>query len=160
MESKAVVAIHKNPNGDTRTAPEKVSFEQFQEANDQHISDVARVMKAISHCLKANGRKHDFTKIMDGEGFYRDFLATKNDGADFESSEWYQFHINTERHHLWARCPEDVNLLDVIEMIVDCVCAGKTRSGQVRDIEISPEILEKAFKNTVEMVDDMTVVIE
>ena len=23
MESKAVVAIHKNPNGDTRTAPEK-----------------------------------------------------------------------------------------------------------------------------------------
>lgn len=160
MESKAVVSIHKNPNGDTRTAPEKVSFEQFQEANDQHILDVARVMEVISHCLKSNAHKHDWTKKAEEEMFYRDFLSTKNDGADFVSSEWYQLHINTERHHLLARCPEDVNLLDVIEMVVDCVCAGKTRSGQVRDIEISLEILEKALKNTVKMVDDMTVVRE
>lgn len=160
MEGKAVVSIHKNPNGDTRTAPENVSFKQFQEANDQHILDVARVMEAISYCLKSNAHKHDWTKKAEEEMFYRDFLSTKNDGADFVSSEWYQLHVNTERHYLLARCPEDVNLLDVIEMVVDCVCAGKTRSGQVRDLEISPEILEKALKNTVKMVDDMTVVRE
>lgn len=81
-----------------------------------------------------------------------------NDGVDFVSGEWYQLHINTERHHLLSRCPDDVNLLDVIEMIVDCVCAGKTRSGKVRDLEISQEILNKALKNTVKMVDEMTVV--
>ena len=160
MEKEMLVTIHKNPNGDTRTAPENVSFKQFQEANDQHILDVARVMEAISHCLKSNAHKHDWTKKAEEEMFYRDFLSAKNDGADFVSSEWYQLHVNTERHHLLARCPEDVSLLDVIEMVVDCVCAGKTRSGQVRDIEISPEILEKALKNTVKMVDDMTVVRE
>ena len=49
-----------------------------------------------------------------------------------------------------------INLLDVIEMIVDCVCAGKTRSGAVRDLEISTDILEKALKNTVKLVDGMT----
>lgn len=74
------------------------------------------------------------------------------------SGEWYQLHVNSERHHLLSRCPEDVNLLDVVEMIVDCVCAGKTRSGEVRDLEISTDILEKALKNTVKLVDDMTVV--
>ena len=51
-----------------------------------------------------------------------------------------------------------MNLLDVIEMIVDCVCAGKTRSGEVRELEVSLEILNKAFQNTVKLIDDMTVV--
>ena len=86
------------------------------------------------------------------------FLATMNFGSDFVSGEWYQLHINTERHHLLSRCPEDVNLLDVIEMIVDYVCAGKTRIGEVRDLEISTDILEKALKNTVKLVDEMTIV--
>lgn len=152
------VTIYKNPNGDTRTAPKNITFEQFQEANNSHIADVGNVMMALSEKLKENGCKHDWTKKSEERMFYRDFLATMNDGADFVSGEWYQLHVNTERHHLLSRCPDDVNLLDVIEMIVDCVCAGKTRSGEVRDLEISTDILEKALKNTAQMVDDMTVV--
>lgn len=156
MERK--IEIYKNPNGDTRTAPKNITFEQFQEANNSHLADVGNLMMALSEKLKENGCKHDWTKKSEERMFYRDFLATMNDGADFVSAEWYQHHVNTERHHLLSRCPEDVNLLDVIEMIVDCVCAGKTRSGEVRDLEISTDILEKALKNTVKLVDDMTVV--
>ena len=152
------IIIHKNPNGDTRTAPKDITFEQFQGANNSHMRDVANVMWAIAGKLKDNGCKHDWTKKSEEKMFYRDFLATMNDGVDFVSGEWYQLHVNTERHHLFSRCPDDVNLLDVIEMIVDCVCAGKTRSGEVRDLEISQEILNKALKNTVKMVDEMTVV--
>lgn len=88
--------------------------------------------------------------------FYCDFLETMAGGIDFASGKWYQNHVNTERHHLLSRCPEDVNLLDVIEMIVDCVCAGKTRSGEIGGLEITPDILETAMKNTVKLVDDMT----
>lgn len=152
------VVIHKNPNGDTRTAPQNITFEQFQEANNSHIIDVDMVMSAIAAILRINGREHDWTKKTEEDMFYKDFLSTINDGADFVSGEWYQLHVNTERHHLLSRCPEDVNLLDVIEMIVDCVCAGKTRSGGVGDLEISTDILEKALKNTVKLVDDMTIV--
>lgn len=152
------VTIYKNPNGDTRTAPKSITFEQFQEANNSHIADVGNVMITLSEKLKENGCKHDWTKKSEERMFYRDFLATMNDGADFVSGEWYQLHVNTERHHLLSKCPDDVNLLDVIEMIVDCVCTGKTRSGEVRDLEISTDILEKALKNTVKLVDDMTVV--
>lgn len=150
------IAIHKNPNGDTRTAPKDVSFKQFQEANDSHIEDVKAVMLYLSALLVEKGVGHDWTKKFEEEMFYTDFLATMNDGKDFLSGDWYKLHINQERHHLLSRCPEDVNLLDVIEMIVDCVCAGKTRSGEVRDLEISTDIMEKALKNTVKLVDDMT----
>lgn len=152
------IIIHKNPNGDTRTAPKDIAFEQFEEANNSHIVDVENVLIGLSEKLKENGHKHDWTKKSEEKMFYRDFLETMNNGADFVSGEWYQLHVNTERHHLFSRCPDDVNLLDVIEMIVDCVCAGKTRSGKVRDLEISQEILNKALKNTVKMVDEMTVV--
>lgn len=150
--------IHKNPNGDTRTAPKNISFDQFQEANDSHIADVRAVMDELGTVLCENGKEHDWTKKSEEKMFYRDFLATMNDGANFVSGEWYQLHVNTERHHLLSRCPEDVNLLDVIEMVVDCVCAGKTRSGEIRDLEISTDILEKALKNTVKLVDDMAIV--
>jgi hypothetical protein len=44
-----------------------------------------------------------------------------------------------------------VNLIDVLEMICDCVCAGMARSGNVYPVNISSEILQKAVKNTVEM---------
>lgn len=152
------VVIHKNPNGDTRTAPKNITFEQFQEANDSHRDDVNKVISVLSLMLSENCVKHDWTKKSEEKMFYKDFLATLNDGKDFVSGEWYKLHVNIERHHLLSRCPDDVNLLDVIEMIVDCVCAGKTRSGAVRDLEISTDILEKALKNTVKLVDDMTVV--
>ena len=39
-----MIEIKKNPNGDTRTAPKGITFEEFQEANDMHIYDVSRVM--------------------------------------------------------------------------------------------------------------------
>lgn len=155
---KRKVTIYKNPNGDTRTAPKGITFEQFEDANNSHIVDVANVMIEISDILKSNAHNHDHTKKSHEKEFYRDFLATMNDGADFVSGDWYQLHVNTERHHLLSRCPEDVNLLDVIEMIVDCVCAGKTRSGEIRGLEITAEILKRAMKNTVKLVDDMTIV--
>lgn len=150
------VVIHKNPNGDTRTAPKGITFKQFQEANNSHIMDVTNTMLRVSEMMEEAACTHDHTKKSDEEQFYKDFLSTMNEGTDFVSGKWYQHHVNTERHHLLSRCPEDVNLLDVIEMIVDCVCAGKTRSGEIRGLEITPEILETAMKNMVKLVDGMT----
>lgn len=35
------------------------------------------------------------------------------------------------------------------------VCAGKARSGEVRSLEISEDILKLAVENTVKLIDDM-----
>ena len=152
------IELRKNPNGDTRTAPKDVTFEQFQEANDMHRTDVFRVMYKIADMITTKGARHDWTKKEDERQFYSDFMDTIHYGYNFVEGRWYKEHIELERHHLLSRCPDDVDLLDVIEMIVDCVCAGKTRSGEVRPLEISDDILKRAVANTVKLVDDITYV--
>ena len=148
-----MVIIKKNPNGDTRTAKKDVSFEEFQESNNMHIEDVKNVMCELADRISNAGVEHDFTKKTKEELFYRDFRSAMNLGINFVNNEWYQYHIQQERHHLLSNCPQDVDLIDVLEMISDCVCAGKSRSGGVRPVEISTEILELAFKNTVKLID-------
>lgn len=152
-----MITIKKNSNGDTRTAPKDVSFEQFQEANDMHRADVASVMHELSRIVDIAGKMHDFTKKSQEKMFYRDFLATMNSSADFVASEWYQVHVHAERHHLSSYCPVDVTLIDIMEMLVDCVCAGMARSGEVRDLELNNEIMSAAVKNTVDLIKSMIV---
>ena len=150
-----MVTIYKNPNGDTRTAPKNVSFEEFQEANDIHREDVNQVMYELSQMIDKRGENHDCTKKSQERMFYKNFLSTMNDGTDFVNDEWYQLHIKAERHHLLSHCPDDVNLIDVLEMISDCVCAGMARSGEIRDLEIDSDILNRAVQNTAKMIKDM-----
>lgn len=155
-----MITIYKNPNGDTRTAKKNVSFEEFQEANDMHIDDVKSVMYELSRMVDQTGERHDYTKKSQERMFYDNFLSTINNGTDFVNDEWYQLHIKAERHHLLSHCPDDVNLIDVLEMISDCVCAGMARSGEIRDLEIDNEILNRAVKNTAEMIKRMINVVE
>lgn len=153
-----MIEIKKNPNGDTRTAPKGIAFEQFQEANDMHIDDVGKVMHALSRFVDMAGRSHDFTKKSRERMFYRDFVNTQENGEDFVNGEWYQLHVKAERHHLLSNCPDDVNLIDVLEMIADCTCAGLARSGEIRDLEIDNDILNRAAKNTAELIKNMVTV--
>ena len=150
-----MVTIYKNPNGDTRTAPKNVSFEEFQEANDMHREDVNQVMYELSQMIDKRGENHDCTKKSQERMFYKNFLSTMNEGTDFVNDEWYQLHIKAERHHLLSHCPNDVNLIDVLEMISDCVCAGMARSGEIIDLEIDSDILNRAVQNTAKMIKDM-----
>lgn len=157
---KEMIKIEKNPNGDTRTAPKGITFEQFQQANDMHMQDVQSVMWELSKMVDRAGDLHDCTKKSQERMFYRDFVNTQENGADFVNGEWYQLHVNAERHHLLSNCPDDVNLIDVLEMVADCTCAGLARSGEIRDLEINSEILDRAVKNTAELIKSMVKVIE
>ena len=150
-----MIKIKKNPNGDTRTAPKGITFEQFQKANDMHISDVQKVMKVLSDMIYTKGQMHDFTKKSEEKMFYDNFVDTIENGTDFVNNEWYQLHVNTEKHHPLSKCHDDITLLDILEMVTDCVCAGKSRSGEVRQIEINDKILKLALDNTVKMVSNM-----
>lgn len=124
-----------------------------------HIDNVEEVMREIANLVKKAGELHDCTKKSQERMFYRDFVNTQENGADFVNGEWYQLHVNAERHHLLSNCPDDVNLIDVLEMVCDCTCAGLARSGEIRDLEINSEILDKAVKNTTELIKSMVEVI-
>ena len=146
--------IKKNSLGDTRTATIVPTFGEFNVANTSHREDVKSMMSSLADAIKTTGEYHDITKIQEPERslFYRELCAKIEDKIDsFTDGEWYPMHCKTERHHLNEHCPDDVNLIDVLEMICDCVCAGMARRGSVYPVTIPNEILQKAVENTVNM---------
>ena len=156
-----VIDVAANNLGDTRTANRKPSFDEFRAANGSHMTDVEDVMLEIAKLIRKAGLEHDYTKKFYEPEFYADFCkvldgSTKN----FTDMEWYQTHIREERHHINNRCPDDVDLIDIIEHIVDCCCAGKTRSGYISPVVIDPEILKRAVDNTVKLIDNNTRIVE
>ena len=116
----------------------------------QHRNDVFRLMSFIAMELMETGNQHDWSKIEYFDQFAQDTLERK-DTPDFKSRPWYKVHTKEERHHLNANLPKDVDFVDVIEFICDCICAGKARSGRVEKkyLELSGDILKKAYWNTV-----------
>ena len=152
-----VIDIATNNLGDTRTANRKPSFGEFKAANRSHMIDVEDVMHEIAKLIKRAGVEHDCTKQIYAAEFYADFCKVLDGSTEkFTDMEWYQKHIKEERHHINNRCPDDVDLIDIIEHVVDCCCAGKARSGYISPVVIDPEILQKAVENTVKLIDNNT----
>lgn len=144
-----MIYIHPSKNADTRTSDAQVTKEQLLQDTMSHIRDVEKGMHFLAEKIEKTGRLHDYTKILYIDEFYNDFSSIKSgEKTDFKAMNWYKNRHLIERHHLNDRVPSDVDLVDVIEMIVDCTMAGLARSGSVSEITISTEVLEKAFKNT------------
>lgn len=150
------IKIERNTNGDTRVATKVPSIEEFEDSNYKHTQDVRTMMDEFADEIKNRAKSHDWSKLREPHksAFYRDLCNTIEGRMDFEEGEWCKFHYDNERHHLLRRCPDDVNLIDVLEMLCDCVCAGMARSGCVRDLEINAEILECAVKNTAKLLEN------
>lgn len=155
MTSKII--IKNTEYADSRTAPEDITKEKLYDATEEHIKDVQKGMDFFAGKLHEAGLKHDFTKISYFDEYAEDVLSEHTDD-EFKKRPWYQRHIYAERHHLNADCPLDVTLIDVFEMISDCVMAGKGRFGRVTPEYLNlsdPSILIRAYYNTVKMLDDI-----
>lgn len=145
--------IRKNTNGDSRVATKVPTFSEFNDSNFEHCANVKDMMLNFAKDIKQQGENHDWTKVIEPYRsiFYRDMCNAIEGRTKFEDGEWNKLHYATERHHLLRNVPGDINLIDVIEMIADCVCAGMARSGEVGPLEIDESILMKAIDNTVKL---------
>jgi hypothetical protein len=151
------IQIKKSPTADTRTCDfANVSKETLLASSHQHIGDVQAAMGWLGILLCNRADVHDFDKIDDIDGFHRDFMT------GFKQTEWWDKHRKINRHHLMESdgVPEDVNLIDVLDMIADCVMAGMARSGSVYPLNIPTDVLVKAFQNTVELLKAHVEVVE
>lgn len=151
------VTMKKNTLGDTRTAERMPIRAEFDVANILHIRDVNALVVSFAQEMIKRVNRHDWTKINEPYAtmFYDDMKANIESGkAPFDEMEWFKHHVNNERHHLKDRVPDDVDLIDVIEMLADCVSAGMTRSGNVYEIKIPDSVLQKAVSNTVKKMID------
>ena len=160
-QERTVIKVKRNGLGDSRTAGHMPTFQEFQEANDSHIQDVSNVMELFADMILNAGSQHDWTKKKYEGDFYRDMcLAIQDPDFNFEEAPWYQMHIATERHHITKHCKDDINLVDILEHLVDCVCAGKARNstGKVYPVKIDDDILRKAVANTVKLLEYCVIV--
>lgn len=150
-----MIYITKSPIADTRTCDfANVSSVQLLRASEQHIRDVEQALYYFSTCLETAAYVHDRDKITDIKQFHADFIT------GFEQTTWWDNHRKISRHHLAQAdgVPANVNLIDVLEYISDCVMAGMARSGEVTPLDMTPELMQAAFTNTVELLKKQVVV--
>jgi len=143
-----MIQINQNKTADSRTCDFKnTPKEVVLQSSLQHIQDVVQALNFFVGKLVTAAGEHDYDKLTDIDGFYSDF---KN---GFETTTWWDNHRKIHRHHLAQEdgIPDDVNLIDILEYIADCVMAGMARTGEVTEIIAMPGLLEKAFKNTIDM---------
>ena len=148
------IVIKETHHCDTRALPKDVTIkkEDVKLDTELHIDAVKKCCDFIADKIKEQAKQHDHTKLENLDEFTAD-LNSRKQGNDFKSLKWWHKHLE-ERHHLNDRVPDDVNMIDVIEMICDCVSAGLARSGKVYDVDLPSEVLHKALKNTVDMLID------
>ncbi len=143
-----MIKIKKSKTADTRTCDwTKVTKEELLESTHQHLSDIKKGFDFVIFQMMLQQARHDLTKLSHIDDFYRNFKT------GFKETDWWELHQDKERHHFNnpKYIQDDINLIDVIDQIIDGVMAGMARSGSYRQENISPELLEKAYKNTVEL---------
>lgn len=145
-----MLKIKPSATADTRTCDvTKVNRDQLLNSSLQHIADIGMGLGFFASMLTKAASAHDYDKLTDIDWFYSDF-KTK-----FEVTGWWDNHRKIHRHHLDHSdgVPEDVNLIDVLEHIVDCVMAGMARSGEVYELKLDNELLQRAFTNTAKLLE-------
>lgn len=143
-----MITVKKSPTADTRTCDfANTTKEVLLQSSITHISDVSKALGFFASKLTESAGVHDYDKLSQIDWFHRDFLT------GFKDTGWWDNHRKIHRHHIDKPdgVPDDVNLVDVLEYISDCVMAGMARSGSVYELKLPDELLQRAFRNTVEL---------
>lgn len=150
-----MIEIGKSATADTRTCDfANTTKETLLDSSRQHIADVGKALAFFGGKLTEAASVHDYDKLTMIEWFHTDFIT------GFEKTGWWDNHRKIHRHHLAQAdgIPDDVNLIDVLEFVADCVMAGMARSGEVYELKLPDEVLQKALASTVEMLKKQVVV--
>lgn len=150
-----MIEIQKSQTADTRTCDfANTSKETLLASSLQHIGDVVKAIAFFQSKLTNAAGEHDYDKLTAIDHFHADFIT------GFKQTGWWDNHRKIHRHHLGNAdgVPSDVNLLDVLEYISDCVMAGMARSGSVYELKLSDTLLQTAFQNTVELLKRQVVI--
>jgi hypothetical protein len=151
------IKIKKSPTADTRTCDwGTITKKELLRTSRQHILDVTKGLAFFMRMMDKASQSHDADKITDIDGFHADFIT------GFKETSWWDKHRKINRHHLNSPdgIPDDVNLIDVLEHIVDCVMAGMARNGSVYELSLPDEVLQRALANTIELIKANVVVVD
>lgn len=145
------IVIERTTGADTRSATEIVAKDVLLRESHLHRSHVRRVMAALAAEMVERAERHDFTKVDPAgiDSFHDAFGRTMRKEIQFKDHPWWERHLSEERHHINDRLHADADLLDLIEMVADCVCAGMARTGSVFPLEVPDDKLRALLAITV-----------
>lgn len=149
VEEHSKINPRKSQTADTRTCDwSKVAKDTLLESTHNHIHDVRDGFDLIKKRIDQQARNHDRTKLTHIDEFHEDFKT------GFKNKSWWEMHQRKERHHFKnSECiPADVDLVDILDQIIDGIMAGMARSGEYRQEPMPPELLQRAYENTVKYV--------
>lgn len=147
-DTGGMIRICKSPTADTRTcAFANTPKETLLSASLNHIADVGAGLAFFAGKLTVAASVHDYDKLTQIDKFHADFKG------GFKETGWWDNHRKIHRHHIDHAdgVPDDVNLLDVLEHVADCVMAGLARAGTVYAMDLSNELLQRALANTAKL---------
>ena len=149
-----MIRIKETKNCDTRTLKkgQRLDGKKVEEDTRRHIEAVEACGEFLADRIKSQFGEHDHTKLGEHLPAFVEALSTGFKGKEFKGQDWWKVHL-TERHHLNDEVPEDVNLIDVLEMVCDCVVAGMARTGKAEEVTLPDEVLKKAFANTAKLIE-------
>lgn len=145
------ITIEKTQGADTRSAKEVVTKETLLSESHLHKSHVRKMMAVLAQELITRGENHDHTKTEAIDLFHDNFVKAFNKEMEFKQHAWWKLHL-TEKHHINDYMHADTDLLDLLEMLVDCVCAGMARTGNIFPIEMDNDRFQQMLKNTVDKI--------
>jgi hypothetical protein len=119
----------------------------------QHIMNVGAILGVANMIMLETGENHDWTKTEFLDDFYKNNIDSE-EGMNFKDGEWYKGHMQLEDHHPQTQLNKNtINLWNIFEMIADCIDSGLGRYGEIdmSYFELSDEVLQAAYKNTVEI---------
>lgn len=137
-----------------RAAQLPLTKEQLEVNTVDHIHHVTQALKFFTKQLQTATKVHDLDKLSNSAEFHRALTE------GFHVNTWWARHLEDSRHHLHDAPPDNVDLLDVLEMIADCVVAGTARSGKVYPVKIPIDVLARAFDNTVALLTSQVELVE
>ncbi|PKP53781.1 MAG: hypothetical protein CVT92_02295 [Bacteroidetes bacterium HGW-Bacteroidetes-1] len=138
-----MIIIKKSITADSRTCDCKnIPIDVLERSTYQHKDDVEKAMVFFQRLMRIEGWSHDDHKLRTMKEFHKAFQG------GFVDETWWNEH-KKELHHLPPDA--DINMVHVFAFICDCVMAGLGRTGKIRPITIDSEVLQKAFRNTVNL---------
>ena len=122
-----------------------VTKEQLISTINEHNNDIQKGFTLMSMLMEMRAQNHDHSKLENIDLYHKTF---QNNFTD--NKQWRNLHHKEERHHLrdTDNIPDDVNLIDVMEMLIDEVMVGSTFKDKYIHKQVDAELLKKAFDNT------------
>jgi hypothetical protein len=151
----AIIEIEKSPTADTRTCDfANTTKATLAESSRKHIADVGKALAFFALKITEAAAVHDYDKLTEIDKFHADFVT------GFKATTWWENHRRIHRHHLGQAdgVPQDVNLIDVLEFVADCVMAGMARSGEVYELKLPDSLLQTALANTTKLLQEQVTV--